>query len=151
MSQPLIIRAGVPHAAVLSALHGAVFPHAAWNESAFLTLLNQAGTLAFIHEFDGFLLLRVVLDEAEILTFGTTQKRQGIGSALLHEGLSVLAQARVQTLYLEVAARNQAARHFYEKFGFMVTGRRKAYYEDGDDALTMRLSCRGSERTDNHG
>lgn len=151
MSDSQIIRAGVTHAAALSALHGSVFPHAAWNESAFLTLLNQPGTLAFILGSDGFLLLRLVLDEAEILTFGTTLKRQGIGSALLHEGLAALEQAHIQTLHLEVAAQNNAARLFYETFGFVVTGRRKAYYEDGDDALTMCLSCRRSGRADNHG
>lgn len=151
MSNNQIIRAGLAHAAALSALHKAVFPHAAWNENAFLALLSQSGTLAFIHGADGFLLLRVVLDEAEILTFGTTQKRQGIGSALLHEGVTALAQAQVQSLYLEVAAQNQAAKLFYETFGFVVTGRRKAYYEDGDDALTMRLSCQQSGKADNHG
>lgn len=146
-----IIRAGTAHAAALSVLHKAVFPHAAWDESAFLALLGQPGTVAFIHRTDGFLLLRLVLDEAEILTFGTTQKRQGIGSVLMHEGLAALEQAQIQTLYLEVAAHNESARLFYEKFGFTVIGRRKAYYEDGDDALTMCLSCQRSEKADNHG
>lgn len=151
MSSRLIIRVGASHAAALSVMHEAVFPHALWSESAFCDLLGHPGTFALIHGSNGFLLLRVVLDEAEILTFGTTEKRQGIGSVLFHEGLALLKQAQVNTLYLEVAARNQAAQLFYEKLGFVVTGRRKAYYEDGDDALTMRLSCQQSERSDNHG
>lgn len=141
MTPPPVSRVDAAHAAVLAALHGDVFPHAAWNEAAFVTLLNQPGNLALIHEAGGFLLLRVVLDEAEILTFGTIQKRQGIGRALLHEGLIRLRQTNVEKLYLEVAARNEAAKCFYETFGFGLTGRRKAYYEDGDDALTMCLLC----------
>lgn len=141
MSSNLITMAGTSHAALLAALHEAVFPHAAWNEKAFTSLLNQPGHLAFIHESGGFLLLRVVLDEAEILTFGTIQKRQAVGSVLLRESLCRLKLKNVSTIYLEVAAGNEAARCFYEKFGFVPIGRRKAYYEDGDDAVMMRLSC----------
>lgn len=136
-----IISVGPSHAAALAALHEAVFPHAAWTEPAFFGLLNQPGHLTLIHEDGGFLLLRIVLDEAEILTFGTTQQRQGIGSALLRAGLDELKKANVRVLHLEVAAHNEAARSFYETFGFMRTGQRKAYYEDGDDALIMCLPC----------
>ena len=137
----LITKADISHAGLLASLHEAIFPHDAWTEAAFFSLLAQPGNLALIHESGGLLFLRVVLDEAEILTFGTLQKRQGHGSALLCEGVSRLQQANVRQLYLEVATRNEPARLFYEKFGFVLTGRRKAYYEDGDDALTMRLSC----------
>lgn len=136
-----IIRAGLPYAAALATLHEAIFPHAPWTEAAFSSLLNQPGTHALIHESGGILLLRVVLDEAEILTFGAVSKRQGIGSALMNSGLNDLRAAQVHVLHLEVAARNEAARLFYEKFGFTRSGFRKTYYEDGDDALMMRLSC----------
>lgn len=141
MSRDAITIASPAHAALLASLHAAIFPHAAWDEAAFLTLLKQPGCLTLIHEAGGFLMLRTVLDEAEILTIGTIEKRRAIGSILLRDGLDRLRQAGVKTLYLEVAAGNEAARCFYEMFGFVPTGRRKAYYEDGDDALTMRLSC----------
>lgn len=136
-----IIHVGPSHAAVLAMLHETVFPNAAWTESAFLGLLNQPGNVALLHKDGGFLILRVVLDEAEILTFGTTQKRQGIGGALLRVGWDNLKKANVRVLYLEVAAHNEAALAFYENFGFARIGRRKAYYEDGDDALMMCLPC----------
>lgn len=128
-------------AEVLAALHTRIFPHDSWNEAAFSALLSQAGHFTLLHEKGGFLMLRTVLDEAEILTFGVVQPRQGIGSALLHDGLHRLKKAHIQILHLEVAAHNKAAQLFYEKFGFVLTGRRKAYYEDGDDALLMRRSC----------
>lgn len=146
-----IITASPCHAAALAALHMTIFPHAAWNESSFLTLLKQPGHISLIHTSGGLLLMRVVMDEAEILTFGVCEKRKAIGSALLREGLARLKQSGVNILYLEVAARNRPAREFYQKFGFVVTGQRKAYYEDGDDALTMSLSCRQSGDTENHG
>lgn len=135
------IAVGPTHAAALAALHAAVFTHAPWTEAAFTSLLGQPGVIALLHAQNGFLLLRAVLDEAEILTFGTTQKRIGIGRQLLHAGVTLLTQAGVRSLFLEVASRNHEARAFYKKSGFVETGRRHAYYEDGDDAIIMCLPC----------
>ncbi len=133
------IEAGPAHAALLAVMHGAVCPQEAWDEAAFLSLLGQPGVLGLMHEAGGFLLLRAVLDEAEILTIGAVEKRQGVGGALLREGLRRLREAGVRMFYLEVATSNAAARGLYEKFGFVTIGLRKAYYDDGGDALTMRL------------
>lgn len=138
-----VIEAGPAHAAALAAMHSLVFPHEPWDEAAFLSLLGQRGMLALIHEAGGFLLLRAVLDEAEILTIGTLQRRQGIGGDLLREGLRHLYAAGVRTVYLEVDTGNEAARALYARLGFEATGLRKAYYEDGGDALTMRLDLEG--------
>lgn len=134
-----ITEAGPTHAALLAVVHGMVFPHEAWDEAAFLSLLGQPGVFALLHEQGGFLLLRAVLDEAEILTIGVQEKRRGIGGALLSEAMRRLKDAGIRTLYLEVAAGNAPARALYEKFGFTAIGLRKAYYEDGGDALNMRL------------
>lgn len=138
------VQAGPAYAGAFAALHAAVFAHAPWNENAFSSLLHQPNVIALLHEETGFLLLQVVMDEAEILTFGTTHKRQGIGAQLLRAGLERLAEAGVTRLFLEVASRNHEAQAFYKKFNFVVTGRRKAYYEDGDDALIMCLLCSSS-------
>ncbi|MDE2319301.1 MAG: GNAT family N-acetyltransferase [Rhodospirillales bacterium] len=134
-----IIEAGPAHAAALAAMHGLVFPHEAWNEAAFAALLGQPGARALIHAADGFILLRTVLDEAEILTIGVLEKRQGIGAALLREGLRGLRAGGVSVVHLEVATSNIPARALYEKHGFVQSGLRKAYYGDGADALMLRL------------
>lgn len=42
-------------------------------------------------------------------------------------------------LSLEVSENNEAAIQLYQKFGFKVTGKRKAYYKDGSDALLMEF------------
>ena len=42
-----------------------------------------------------------------------------------------------ETLFLEVAHTNTAARNLYAKAGLTETGRRKAYYNNGDDAIVM--------------
>ena len=79
-----------------------------------------------------------MLDEAEIITLGVARKRQGIGRALLAEGLARLRALGVVTLFLEVAVENEAAIALYAGFGFVESGRRRAYYENGGDALMMR-------------
>lgn len=44
------------------------------------------------------------------------------------------------SVYLEVEAQNLRAKAFYEKVGFKVLRKIKAYYSSGEDALTMSLT-----------
>lgn len=141
-----MITAGPEHAAAMAALHAAAFPHDPWPEDAFATLLQQPGVTGLIDPRGGFLLLRSVLDEAEILTIGAAARRQGIGRALLQAGIAVLQAQQVRTLYLEVAASNLAARGLYAAFGFARTGFRPNYYPDGADALILSLALPAAEQ-----
>jgi len=45
----------------------------------------------------------------------------------------------VQKIHLEVAEDNEPARALYGRFGFTPAGRRKSYYANGADALTLTL------------
>ena len=64
---------------------------------------------------------------------------QGVATALV-EALAVAARARGCTaLTLEVRADNRAALELYGKLGFVESGRLPGYYEDGTEALRMRL------------
>jgi len=134
-----MIRAGLAHAPLLAALHAEAFPRDPWDAASFATLFGMPGVIGLIDERGGFLLLRIVLDEAEILTIGVTAPRQGIGQALMREGLSLAAANGAREMHLEVAATNAPARALYSKFGFVQVGARKAYYPDGGDALTLHL------------
>lgn len=136
----MIFAASPAHAEVLAAMHVVAFPTDPWSADAFTTLLTQPGVSGLIDPRGGFLLLRAILDEAEILTLGVTAPRQGIGRALLADAIARAAATGVQTLHLEVAAGNDAARALYASFGFQETGRRPAYYADGGDALTLSRS-----------
>jgi ribosomal-protein-alanine N-acetyltransferase len=132
-----VIEAGIPHAPALALMHGEAFAADAWDAASFMSLLRQPGMLGLIDEQGGFLLLRVVADEAEVITLGVVRQRQGIATHLLQAALDrVPGVARV---HLEVAEGNAAAIGLYEKFGFTRTGVRKAYYPDGSAALTLTL------------
>lgn len=140
-----IVPAGAGHAPVLAALHASSFA-APWRIGEFETLLHQPGVAAWITTHQetpvGFILVRAVADEAEILTLAVlpAERRQGIGAALLHAAATHLRGGGTARLFLEVAADNAAALALYERNGFAATGRRAGYYaREGKqvDAMTM--------------
>ncbi|MBA4807289.1 ribosomal protein S18-alanine N-acetyltransferase [Brevundimonas sp.] len=129
--------------AALAAIHAQAFA-TPWGEAEFADLLTQAGVFAVV-EPDGFILIRVVLDEAEILTLAVRPdaRRAGLGGRLTGQGAVEAARAGASRLFLEVAEDNVAARALYDRAGFRPIGRRKAYYaapEGGrTDALVLGL------------
>ncbi|OYV41598.1 MAG: hypothetical protein B7Z80_01145 [Rhodospirillales bacterium 20-64-7] len=134
-----MIEAGLGHAPVLALMHRTAFPADPWDTASFLTLLQQPGIRGLVDERGGFLLLRAVLDEAEILTLGVTVRRQGIGRELLQAAIDQVRRQQITRLHLEVAETNTAARALYAGFGFARAGRRDRYYPDGTAALTLTL------------
>jgi len=126
-----------PHG--LARLHAQAFS-ASWNANAFADLLAQPGVMAVI-ETDGFILIRIVLDEAEILTLAVAPeaRRDGLGRRLVEAAAVVATQAGATRMFLEVADDNAAARALYDRAGFDQIGRRKAYYAAADGARTDAL------------
>lgn len=117
----------------LSRLHAQGFLRG-WSGEEISALLAEEGTNGFAYEKDGqavgFILLRAVFDECEILTIATDEeeKRHGIGEALLAHACMELKTQGILTLFLEVAEDNTPALGLYEKAGFTVSGRRRGYY-----------------------
>lgn len=126
----------------LAALHAQAFD-APWTAEAFADLLNQAGV--FVEAEDGgFILVRVVADEAEILTLAVRPqaRRQGVATRLVEAAAARAAGRGANRLFLEVAETNEAARGLYGRCGFETVGRRRGYYSDtaggpGIDALIL--------------
>ena len=92
----------------------------------------------------GFIVWRVVADQAEIITIGVhpDARQTGIASAML-----VLAESDAKTrgankMFLEVAENNRPARAMYEKNGYTQIGVRPKYY-DGVDAILMEKELQG--------
>jgi ribosomal-protein-alanine N-acetyltransferase len=131
-------------AARLAGLHALAFS-APWDAAAFEALLGQAGVLA-IEVPEGFILIRSVADEAEILTLAVdpAARRQGLGTRLVREGALASAARGATRLFLEVADDNHAALALYARAGFTEAGRRRGYYarpEGGrQDALILALN-----------
>lgn len=131
-------------AETLAALHATAFP-APWAAAALADLLIQPGVVAETAD-DGFILIRVVADEAEILTLAVRPeaRRQGLGGRLVAAAAASAAALGAARLFLEVAQDNAAARGLYARNGFVEVGRRRGYYARpgamAADALTLALN-----------
>ena len=135
-------------AARLASIHAEAFDQPGdlpWSEAAFADLLIQDGVFA-VESADGLILMRVVADEAEILTLAVrpAARRAGQGGRLVGEGVLAAAARGAGRVFLEVAEDNAAARALYARAGFVEAGRRPAYYAGADggrrDALLLALN-----------
>ncbi|EJN05230.1 acetyltransferase [Phyllobacterium sp. YR531] len=122
-----------------------------WNEDDFHALLREGNVFGFIAREEGnrgapaggFVLARLVLDEAEILTIAVAPQfqRKGVGHALMDATLRHLHNERADMLFLEVDELNIPALGLYRGLGFKQVGKRPGYYETPSGrsaALTMR-------------
>jgi len=153
---PDVRRIGPQAAEACAKIHAQSFAHP-WPAAEFETLLaardvvGEAVMAAAWWErrggLAGFVLSRIVLDEAEILTIAVApeHRRKGLGGALLGSHLATLTARGVKALFLEVEAGNTAALALYAAFDFHQVGERKAYYRKQAGppatALLLRRDC----------
>jgi ribosomal-protein-alanine N-acetyltransferase len=146
-------------APVVAALERAIFPDA-WSEAGISEELKDELYGGYVVCPDacscggdagagpvGYVLLRVVAGEGEILRVGVLPafRRRGFASRLLEETFFNMDNDAAQW-FLEVRERNAAAIGLYRSFGFYEIGRRKAYYRDtGEAAVLMRRDSRCAE------
>ncbi|UFS70428.1 ribosomal protein S18-alanine N-acetyltransferase [Geomonas sp. RF6] len=120
------------------------FPHP-WTECHFLDEIGSPHGYPVVAvagaEVVGYLCLKVVLDEAEILDVAVNRsaRGRGIGRALVQSALSFCRERGASFLFLEVRAGNAPAQALYRAMGFSESGIRKRYYHDGEDALLMQF------------
>lgn len=135
---------GIAAAPVLAALHADCFPPGErWEREAMQQLLCTPGCFGWLAMQDGspcgMALVRVAVDEAELLTIGVCPAHRGrlLGRGML-DAVCDLARARgAARMVLEVASGNQAALALYQGRGFTRLGIRRRYYPNGDDALVL--------------
>ena len=120
----------------LADLHAKCFPHKPWTADDFADLKKSGCEI--IASQNGFIVYRVVCDEAEIITIGVNPdaRRTGIANAMLGIVFGDLKKRGVKHIFLEVAVDNKPAIALYEQNGFVRVGVRPKYY-DGIDAIMM--------------
>ncbi len=104
----------------------------------------SAGTEA-ASQICGYLDAWIVAGEATLnnIAVRKTERRSGIGSALMSDFVDGMKGKGVSEISLEVRKSNDPAINLYKKYGFSVCGERKKYYLDnGEDALIMVLKFR---------
>ena len=148
----ILRRAAVEDAAVLSRTHAFGFD-TPWSAADIETLFAGVGVFGFLVEEDGraigMLLLRVVMEDAEILTVAVdpAARGRGVGRALVQAAVDRAHLAGATAVFLEVAVDNPAALALYTRAGFRRAGLRSGYYDRGSaglvDAIAMRLDLPG--------
>ena len=108
-----------------------------WPEPAYARVFSadSATRIAIVAEdreasVRGFAIARVVGEEVELENIVVDRKRrnQGLGTRLVERIMEKSKSRNASRLFLEVRESNPAARALYEKCGFVVSGRRRAYY-----------------------
>jgi ribosomal protein S18 acetylase RimI-like enzyme len=136
--------AGPGAADLLAVLHAQAFDDP-WDAPALAALLAGDGVTALVAgEADaplGFVMLRSVADEAEILTIAVlpAARRRRVGRALMGEAILMARAAGAGRLFLEVAEDNPPALGLYASLGFVQQGRRPGYYARPHGAVAARL------------
>ena len=71
-------------------------------------------------------------------------RKRGYGRWLLEDAIARARTMGSAAITLEVRVGNAAARQFYRSYAFTEAYRRRAYYQDGEDALVLVLPLRGA-------
>lgn len=128
----------------MATTHAAAFSQSRpWTEAEFAALLDSPLTFA-VGDARCFALVRVVVDEAELLTIAThpDHQRQGLAREAMNSWRELAALRGAETAFLEVAADNTPACDLYATCGFSNCGNRSVYYrrQNGPavDAILMR-------------
>lgn len=92
----------------------------------------------------GFAMLRLLGDDAELMTIAIEPKfrGKGVGAALMRACFEDLLMTPSRRMILEVAADNPAAIRLYQNLGFAKISERKGYYArpDGQPATALVMA-----------
>lgn len=135
-----------------AAIHKARFTPS-WSDGELHALLVQDTVFGFVAQQSnaasrpvtaGFVLARVAVGEAEILTIGVDSRyaRAGLGWRLMQAAVREARARSAETMFLEVDETNTSALGLYRKLGFLKVGERRAYYQSADGARTAALVMR---------
>ena len=114
-----------------------------WKGEFFLKELSLSHGWLWVAEKEGTIVGYVcgwfVADEGEILKVAVhpSYRRCGVGKFLVEKAIGIAGHHGIRTLHLEVRVSNAKAIALYKLYSFREVGRRRRYYENGEDALLM--------------
>jgi ribosomal-protein-alanine N-acetyltransferase len=145
--EPALSEASGRDAVAIAGLHGVSFARG-WSENEVETLLIDRHVIG--HRamngttMAGFILSRLVEDEAEILSVAVANARRGRGLArgLLNLHMRRLAGLGARAIFLEVDEHNAPAIRLYDRAGFHEISRRPNYYPGAGGKAAAALVLR---------
>jgi ribosomal-protein-alanine N-acetyltransferase len=145
--EPVLSEAASHDAGAIAALHAASFRRG-WSEQEVDGLLLDRHVIAHRAmaggRLLGFIMSRLVEDEAEILSVAVAARQRGRGLArkLLTLHLRRLAGLGARAVFLEVDEHNKAAIRLYDRAGFREVSRRPNYYPGAGGQAAAALVLR---------
>jgi [ribosomal protein S18]-alanine N-acetyltransferase len=145
--EPVLSEAQPKDAAAMAVLHAASFRRG-WSDGEFRSMLADKAVIAHRavqgSRLAGFIISRMAVDEAEILSVAVTRSAQGrgLGGQLLKLHLRRLAGLGMRRVFLEVGEDNTAAIRLYARAGFEQVSRRPGYYQGDAGQQTAALVLR---------
>ena len=100
----------------------------------FLVALNDETIIGFL------IGIKTAPDTARILMLAVqdTHRKKGIASTLLAQFIKEMKQQYVTRVELEVRTSNTGALRFYQSRGFLLQATLKQFYQNGENAYSMR-------------
>lgn len=123
-------------------------PHP-WGETLIAQNLNPKRINCLVLDDDksicGWLTASTIFDESELelIMVSPQARRQGLAQGMIQAWIESIKKISVNVCLLEVRESNLAARHLYEKLGFIQVGKRKNYYATDvgkEAAILMNLT-----------
>ena len=115
-----------------------------WNREHFLAELESPHAFPLVamtgeQQVAGYICPMLVVDEGHILDVAVHPafRGHGIGRLLVEKVMQECSERGAEYISLEVRTSNTPAISLYSALGFIETGVRKRYYENGEDALIM--------------
>lgn len=120
------------------------FPYP-WSKKSYLGMSMMRTTRFLVAKDEskilGFVLYQLLEDEIEIhsIAVDPDSRRRGVSRKMFNFILDEAREKGIKQIFLQVRRSNESARSLYKKFGFRIIGTRPNHYEDGEDALVMKL------------
>jgi ribosomal-protein-alanine N-acetyltransferase len=144
-ADPVTIRPGAPAdlpqvIVIEREAFGDPWPESALREELACDWMRLGLVAAAGDEVVGYIMCWRLYDQLHVLNLAVRAdvRQHGVGSRLLEAAMRAALDWGLAEITLEVRVSNAAARAFYDRHGFRVTGRRKGFYRDNrEDALIM--------------
>lgn len=112
-----------------------------WDITTIQEELNCSNSIYIVSKYQeeilGFVGIKIILDEAEVMNIVTRKNSRnlGIASLMMEYIIDLCKKKKIKRINLEVNTKNSIAINLYKKYNFKEVGLRKKYYNNTEDAI----------------
>ena len=144
----VIIEMASEHVSALAQIEKQCFS-TPWSENALAEEIENPNARFFValcgEQVAGYIGAHNIVGEVYITNVAVAPdyRRQGVATQLIERLVEISRAEKAEFITLEVRENNTSAQELYEKQGFGVVGKRKAFYENPrEDAILMTINLK---------